>query len=205
MRSPVLKLGTLLLCVVGASSCTRSNPQPAAAVRTPNPKIADVGTTPIQAPREAEPTWTPDPELVLFTPTAAPTAPPPPTRRPTLDISSIPSLERPMGGPAGAGGTAGMGRLKLDQADFKYPVYIEKLVFIISTNWFKPAQSVQTNPVVHFQIERDGTITHPRIVNSSGVEFVDRAALRAVIASSPLPPLPAEYAGPRLGIHVAFE
>ena len=83
-------------------------------------------------------------------------------------------------GPPGAGGTAGIGGLKLDQADFKYPVYIERMVLIISMNWFKPAQSVQTSPVVHFQIERDGTIAEPRIVTSSGLPFVDRAALRAV-------------------------
>ena len=76
---------------------------------------------------------------------------------------------------------------------------------IISLNWFRPAQSVQTNPVVHFQIERDGTINDARIVTSSGLPSSDRAALRAVIASSPLPPLPAEYAGPHLGIQVVFE
>jgi protein TonB len=100
---------------------------------------------------------------------------------------------------------AGMGRLKFDQPDFKYPVYIEKLVMIISMNWFKPAQSVQRSPVVHFQIERDGTITDPRMVTSSGLPLVDRAALRAVIASSPVPPLPAEYGGAHLGIQVVFD
>jgi TonB family protein len=205
MRSPVLNLGTLLLYVVGVSSCTRSDPRPAASVRTPEPKIADVDTTPIQAPREAEPTWTPDPELVLFTPTAAPTPLPPPTPRPTLDISSIPSLERPIGGPPGAGGTVGYDRLMLDQADFRYPNYIKELALIISKNWYKPAESVPRSPVVHFRIERDGTITQPRIVTSSGLTFMDRAALRAVIASSPLPPLPAEYGGARLGIQVVFE
>jgi len=121
---------------------------------------------------------------------------------------SLPSTgDEPTGaaGAPGAGGAAGIGSLRLDQADFKYPVYIERLVLIISMNWFKPTQSAQTSPVVHFQIERDGTILDPRVVTSSGLPFVDRAALRAVIASSPLPPLPAEYGGPRLGIQVVFE
>ena len=76
---------------------------------------------------------------------------------------------------------------------------------IIGLNWFKPAQSVTTSPVVHFQIERDGTLVDARVVVSSGLPFVDRAALRAVIASSPLPPLPAEYSGPHLGIQVVFD
>ncbi len=109
------------------------------------------------------------------------------------------------GAAPGAGGSAGIGGFKIDQADFKYPIYIERMVGIMSLNWFKPAQIVQTNPVVHFQIERDGTITDPRLVVSSGLPFVDRAALRAVLASSPLPPLPAEYPGPHLGIQVVFE
>lgn len=138
---------------------------------------------------------------------------PPPVSRPgsaSTPAVSLPSTgEEPAGAASasapGAGGAAGIGSLKLDQADFKYPVYIERLVLIISTNWFKPAQSVQTSPVVHFQIERDGTIVDPRLVTSSGLPFVDRAALRAVIASSPLPPLPAEYGGPHLGIQVVFE
>ncbi len=96
---------------------------------------------------------------------------------------------------AGAGGSAGIGGFKIDQADFKYPIYIDRMVAIMSMNWFKPAQVVQTNPVVHFQIQKDGTITDVALVTSSGLPFVDRAAMRAVYASSPLPPLPADYAG----------
>jgi TonB family protein len=140
-----------------------------------------------------------------------PTPPPVsrPGRAPTPAVSLPSAGNEPAGTAsaeaAGAGGAAGIGGLKLDQADFKYPVYIERLVLIISLNWFKPAQQVAVSPVVHFQIERDGTITDPEIVTSSGLPFVDRAALRAVIASSPLPPLPADYAGPHLGIQVVFE
>jgi outer membrane biosynthesis protein TonB len=44
-----------------------------------------------------------------------------------------------------------------------------------------------------------------RIVVPSGLHFVDRAAVRAVAVSSPLPPLPAEYNGSELGIHDIFE
>lgn len=141
-------------------------------------------------------------------PTPAPISRPGPAATPAMSLPA--SGEESPGvatGPAAgsASGTAGIGGLKLDQADFKYPYYIERMVTIIGLNWFKPAQIVQVNPVVHFQIQRDGTVTDARIVTSSGLPFVDRAALRAVIASSPLPPLPAEYAGPHLGIQVVFE
>jgi TonB family protein len=140
---------------------------------------------------------------------------PPPISRPGRPPAATPAVELPSGdespaaaaaGPAaGAGGTAGIGGFKIDQADFQYPIYIERMVSIITMNWFKPAQVVPTNPVVHFQIQRDGTITEIQFVQRSGLPFVDRAAERALLASSPLPPLPADYRGPHLGIQVVFE
>jgi protein TonB len=137
---------------------------------------------------------------------------PPPVSRPgksTGPAVSLPSAgdeNATASGPApGAGGTAGVGGFKIDQADFNYPYYIERLALIIGMNWFKPTQSVATNPVVHFQILKDGTIADARVVVSSGLPFVDRAALRAVLASSPLPPLPAEYGRSDIGIQVVFD
>ncbi len=140
-------------------------------------------------------------------PTPVPVSRPGPAATPVVSLptADADAAGTSAGAAAGAGGSAGIGGFKIDQADFKYPVYIERMVAIMSLNWFKPAQIVQTNPVVHFQIERDGTITDPRLVISSGLPFVDRAALRAVLASSPLPPLPSEYPGPHLGIQVVFE
>lgn len=105
MRRLALTLGSLLPCFVSLFGCTKPDKRSSASVPTPEPRIVYVVVTPSQAPqvpRDAEPTWTPDPDLVLVTPTEAPTAPPPPTPRPTVDISAIPSLERPMGPPADA-------------------------------------------------------------------------------------------------------
>ena len=193
---------------------------PAGALRAPAPVQAPEPAPPPAAPRpkieKPVPEEVPKPSKnALLLPSKEdkkkkPTPPPVSRPGPASPNVSLPSAAGEEGGtanagPAGVGGTAGIGSLKLDQADFRYPVYIEQLVRIIGMNWFKPAQSVQTSPVVHFQIERDGTITDARILTSSGLPFVDRAALRAVIASSPLPPLPAEYGGPHLGIQVVFE
>jgi TonB family protein len=191
---------------------------PAGSLRAPQPVRAEPAPPPpaekpkIVKPAEEEPQ--PSKKALLVPPKKdekKPTPAPAPraVRAPTPPVS-LPSAGEESSGAAtgtapGAGGSAGIGSLRLDQADFKYPFYIERLVSVISMNWFKPAQMVTTNPVIHFQIERDGTITEPRIVTSSGLPFVDRAALRAVIASSPLPPLPAEYSGPHLGIQVVFE
>jgi protein TonB len=104
----------------------------------------------------------------------------------------------------GAGGTAGIGSTQLDQPDFRYPYYIEAVVTALSTNWFKPTPVIQTPPVVHFRILRDGTVTDAEIVRSSGLPYVDRAALRAVLAST-FPPLPPDWVGPHVGLKVTFE
>jgi len=179
--------------------------EPATPPAAPKPKIEK--PAPEEAPRPSkEALLLPAKEDKKKKPT------PPPVSRPGPAVSpnvSLPSAGEDTGtatsGPAGVGGNAGIGSLKLEQTDFKYPVYIERMVAIISVNWFKPQQNVQTNPVVRFQIERDGTITDVRLVTSSGLPFVDRAALRAVMVSSPLPPLPADYGGPHLGVQAPFE
>jgi periplasmic protein TonB len=188
----------------------RAAPQPA-----PPPPPPAVERPRIEKPPEEQPPPPSKKALLLPAPDKKKPPTPVPVSRPGR--APTPAVDLPASGDESAGaastvapgaagaGNAGVGGLKIDQADFKYPIYIERMVMIISLNWFKPAQTVQSSPVVHFQIERDGTVTDARIVTSSGLPFVDRAALRAVLASSPLPPLPADYAGPHLGIQVVFE
>jgi TonB family protein len=109
------------------------------------------------------------------------------------------------GGPVGAGGNVGVGGATFDQPDFNYSYYVERMLVTIGMNWFKPAESVPISPMIRFRIERDGSISDPQVERSSGLPYVDRAALRAVMASSPLPPLPQEFGGRYLGVHLIFE
>jgi len=119
---------------------------------------------------------------------------------------AAPASERPgTGGPVGTGGSVGVGGATFDQPDFNYSYYVERMLVTIGMNWFKPAESVPISPMIRFRIERDGTISDPQVERSSGLPFVDRAALRAVVASSPLPPLPQEFGGRYLGVHLIFE
>ena len=122
---------------------------------------------------------------------------------------SLPSSGEGTGGStaptaSGAGGTAGIGGAQFDQPDFHYGYYIEAIQIALSTNWFKPTPNIPVPPKVHFHINRDGSVGDPEIVRSSGLPFVDRAALRAVLAST-FPPLPADWAGPHVGLTVTFE
>lgn len=189
---------------IRAAEPARAKAAPAPPAETERPKI-------VKPPEEAPPA--PSEKAVLLPakedrkkPTPPPISRPGKSTGPALSLPSAGDESPGAAAPAsGAGGTAGIGGFKVDQADFNYPVYIERLVLIIGLNWFKPTQAVTTNPVVHFQILRDGTIADARIVVSSGLAFVDRAALRAVIASSPLPPLPADYARQDVGIQVVFD
>jgi periplasmic protein TonB len=135
-----------------------------------------------------------------------PTAPQAPGKRPAAERSQPSDADRRgQGGPVGAGGNVGIGGATFDQPDFNYSYYIERMLVTIGVNWFKPTLTVQNSPVIRFRILRDGTITDAEVERSSGLAFVDRAALRAVLASSPLPPLPSEFGGPQLGVHLIFE
>jgi TonB family protein len=139
---------------------------------------------------------------------AVPSVPGPATKMANQQPAApaAPSSGKPgTGGPAGMGGNVGVGGATFDQPDFNYSYYVERMLVTIGMNWFKPAESVPISPMIRFRIERDGTISDPQLERSSGLPFVDRAALRAVMASSPLPPLPQEFGGRYLGVHLIFE
>ncbi len=184
------------------------------------------GEAPAPAPAPAPP-----PEKNKILKPAPEDAPPPPSKKAILlpskekekktATTSRPSVERPKapevslpsagesagggaGGPIGAGGNVGVSGAAFD-SDFQFSYYIQRMLVAIGMNWFKPSQGGSIAPVIHFRIEKDGTISDAAVERSSGLPFVDRAALRAVLSSSPLPPLPVEYRGNQLGVHLKFE
>jgi protein TonB len=108
-------------------------------------------------------------------------------------------------GVAGAGSTFGTSLSAFDSADFNYSYYVSRMLASIGANWFKPTDQAVSPPVIFFRIGRDGSISDVQIERSSGFPFVDRAAQRAVIASSPLPPLPADFHESSLGVHLKFQ
>ena len=108
-------------------------------------------------------------------------------------------------GAAGANANFGTSLSAFDSADFNYSYYVNLMLASIGANWFKPTDQAVTPPVVFFRIRRDGTITDVSIERSSGLPFVDRAAERAVLASSPLAPLPADFHESSLGVHLKFQ
>jgi len=54
------------------------------------------------------------------------------------------------------------------------------------------------------RIDRSGSVQQAGIEQPSGNPAFDRAALRAVYASAPFPPLPQAYRGTTLTLHLEF-
>ena len=105
----------------------------------------------------------------------------------------------------------GMGFSGPGGGDFtgKFPAYVDAVRNRISTNWLQSTvdPSVRWAPraMFTFQILRNGAITNVQMTQSSGNRSVDNSALRAILGSSPLSSLPANYAGNSVTVEFWFE
>ena len=88
-----------------------------------------------------------------------------------------------------------------------YSYYLNVILTRISDNWINPyAGSGRTlNSTVMFVIERDGTVRDVKIEKKSGDAAYDASCERALLVLDRLPPLPPEFTGPRLKLHLEFE
>ncbi len=135
-----------------------------------------------------------------------------------INISKTPAKKRtetkketptePVQKPAAAA-VAETGGLKIDTKDFPFAYYLTILQNRIQNNWQPPFQT-STQPekmstVVGFQVLRNGKIVNINIEKSSGRYLFDQAAQRAVYSANPLPPLPDEFGGEHLSVHIEFE
>jgi TonB family protein len=102
-----------------------------------------------------------------------------------------------------AGGGGGSGS-RLDVADFCCPEYIILMLDKIRGNW---DQRVETSgeTIIKFTIQRDGTLTSYETEKSSGAVMLDNNALRAVIRTRQIPPLPGQFPNPTLTVHLNFQ
>ncbi|HUP66551.1 MAG TPA: energy transducer TonB [Thermoanaerobaculia bacterium] len=99
----------------------------------------------------------------------------------------------------GAAGVTG-----LEGGDFPFEIYVNQMTAKIGRNWLRPQITGEPLAEVYFVIERDGRIRDAKVNTPSGQGTFDRAALRAVLDSSPLPPLPFGYRGTWLGVRLTF-
>ncbi len=101
------------------------------------------------------------------------------------------------------GGGLGSGS-RLDVADFCCPDYLMLMVEKIRSNWNARAGSAGEVMVV-FTIDRDGRIGGVAQETSSGNAVLDLNAMRALVATRQLLPLPSAFPNPSLTVHLNFQ
>lgn len=107
--------------------------------------------------------------------------------------------------------SGGSGGLSFGEGNFKdrYAFYVQAVKNRISSNWLQstisPNLTAAPRVYISFNILRDGTIADVQLQQSSGFPEVDRSALRAVMASNPLGPLPPDYPGNRISVKFYFD
>ncbi|HEY2739449.1 MAG TPA: TonB family protein [Thermoanaerobaculia bacterium] len=90
----------------------------------------------------------------------------------------------------------------VDNPDFTYGYYLDRLLSLIDANWTRPSLGSGVYAIITFHIQRDGSLADLRVGQSSGYNSFDLAALRAVQNAAPFPPLPRAYNHDDLGIHL---
>ena len=94
----------------------------------------------------------------------------------------------------------------VDAHDFGSPYYLSLAFGKIRNVWENPVQSSSTlMTTIYFRILRDGSIVEAKVEKTSSIDLFDQSAMRAIISSAPFPPLPNEFTGEYLGIHLEFE
>jgi protein TonB len=107
--------------------------------------------------------------------------------------------------------SAGQGGLGFGEGNFgdRFGWYVDGVRNRISSNWLlstiSPNLLTAPRVFVHFDINPDGTITNVEVTQSSGIPEVDRSAVRAVLASNPLGPLPPGYSGNKVSVEFYFD
>jgi protein TonB len=165
--------------------------------------------TAVPRPTQAPPTAVPEPEPVATAPPKEDAPRPSADAMRAADSVATPAPTPPPAPPGGGarglsvGETASSGAPGIP-ADFHFTYYIERMLALIESRWYKPAVPPGTRARVGFVILKSGKVEGIRLEESSGISSFDRAALRAMYAANPLPPLPPAYGKPSLTVHLSF-
>jgi periplasmic protein TonB len=175
---------------------------------------------PEEKPTRPTPPAEKPPEMVVPTETAKPLPKPPakPIEKPRDTSSSkkptsgaeiksgaakaeTAGAQVPFGGlTTGGGGTGGA---RVDVANFCCPSYLATVVAAIKRNW-NQGQGVTGTNTVKFVVHRDGRIDGVEVEQSAG-QLLDIASQRALVVTRQVTPLPREFTGDTLTIHLIFE
>jgi TonB family protein len=209
--------GTIFL--MSRNAAARPAQLPAVSVRIVQPEPQrgrSRSTQPAARPTRPPKKETPVPEPEPTAPEPVATEPPEvtsPVRPASEDAMAAPerrSTPRPTPIPAPSGGSGlsvggGNGReIAGIPSDFHFAYYVQRMLALIESRWYKPAVPAGTKARARFTINRDGRLSRIELESNSGNSSFDRAALRALYAANPLPPLPPAYRKSSLTVHLTF-
>jgi TonB family protein len=125
--------------------------------------------------------------------------------------TSRPPLLGPPDG-EGAASSASPGELPQllsDPLGVDFKPYLTRILAIVRRNWFavypeSAKLGMRGKVSVLFSITKTGTVARANYAAQSGVAALDRAAIAAISASNPFPPLPSEYKGDRIVLQFNF-
>ncbi len=207
--------------VVGKRSAMRPIQLPSVSVRVvrqqapsrrPPTRDTQRPSTPVPQPSKPPATAVPKPSVVATAPPVEVEAPKATTDAMRSAESKVTPVPTPVPSDTGGGG-GGRGLSVGGEAtggstgipsDFHFTYYVERMLALIESRWYKPVVPVGTRVRVGFVILKDGRLEDIRLEESSGMPTFDRAALRAIYAANPLPPLPPAYGKPSLTVHLSF-
>jgi TonB family protein len=175
----------------------RSPSLPELPARTPTlPEPRATLPRPSTAPRAG------DKELPPIASAATPPAPVPTPPAPAPSVTSraeppAPALGRP------SGSAQGSGAVTLNVSDFPFAWYLAAIHRKVTERWEGRALQGR-QPVVTFEIARDGQVSNVAIKDSSGNRYYDITAMRAIAEAAPFPKLPDEFPGSVLRVHMGF-
>jgi protein TonB len=87
--------------------------------------------------------------------------------------------------------------------------YLIRILSAVRRNWLaiipeSAKRGRQGKVVIQFAIDRSGKVPKLVIASGSGTEALDRAAVAGISATTPFPPLPAEFAGNEIRLQFVF-
>jgi colicin import membrane protein len=122
---------------------------------------------------------------------------------PTTEIQK--TITPPEGAGADSTATPSTGEMSFDSGNFPFAHYIARMRQKIAATWQPPVGTMEEKTCrVYFRVHRNGSVSHVSVEESSGIFLFDQSCQRAVLQSSPLPPLPHEYDDEYLGVHFGF-
>jgi len=124
-----------------------------------------------------------------------------------LRSQQAPAVSNPMFSEMAGAGRVGTGANTT--LGSRFGEYSGRIQQIISQHWRTGDvdASIRSAPqvIVDFEIQRDGKISTPRIVQGSGISTLDSSVRRAILEASPFPPLPQAFERNSATFEIVFE